>query len=343
MHAARAAEHPLVTLRYRIVDEKDKGVTGARVWAGGFSPNADQSYSEVKDLSGRDGSGNVKFEALMDVYLSADKPGAFYKSKSRDGNQEQFDFEPLDYRKDVPEREQKNPPLKKEVSLEGSLVLREVRNPIPLHAKHVRVDFPARDVWLGYDLEVGDWTPPHGEGGRADIRFRSSPKRKEEGKSLSESAGTAVLEIDLGDGGGFVRVTEDNGYLPVSEMKMPHEAPEDGYGELPVLRFEQEGYKRQNKLGGYFFRTRVVRRDGEMVRANYGKIIEDFSYYPVERDDPRFRSDGKNDEVKPIFGGVEFTYYFNPEPNDRNLEFNPEKNLFNVNGLRGPEYLIEEP
>lgn len=27
-------------------------------------------------------------------------------------------------------------------------------------------------------------------------------------------------------------------------------------------------------------------------------------------------------------GGVNFTYYFNPVPNDRNLEFDPKKNLF---------------
>ena len=46
---------------------------------------------------------------------------------------------------------------------------------------------------------------------------------------------------------------------------------------------------------------------GEIVRANYAKIYPDF--FTV------------------CNGGIEFRYYFNPEPNDIGLEFAPELNL----------------
>src|SRR5204863_9024831 len=53
---------------------------------------------------------------------------------------------------------------------------------------------------------------------------------------------------------------------------------------------------------GYFFRIRTsVHASGKIVSANYGKIYGDF---------------------------MDFTYYLNPTPNDRNIEFDPKRNLF---------------
>jgi hypothetical protein len=61
---------------------------------------------------------------------------------------------------------------------------------------------------------------------------------------------------------------------------------------------------------GYFLRTRVrLDRDGNIASANYAKIMGDFL-------------------VATKGGQVAFTYDFNPLPNDRNLEFDPKKNLF---------------
>jgi hypothetical protein len=47
---------------------------------------------------------------------------------------------------------------------------------------------------------------------------------------------------------------------------------------------------------------------GEIVSANYAKLTSDLQF------DPR--------------GRIEFTYVFNPTPNDRNLEFDPHANRF---------------
>ena len=58
---------------------------------------------------------------------------------------------------------------------------------------------------------------------------------------------------------------------------------------------------------GYFLRVRVVKRDDEIIQANYAKINEEIHF------DPR--------------GIISFSYYFNPQINDRNLEFDTDKNL----------------
>lgn len=62
------------------------------------------------------------------------------------------------------------------------------------------------------------------------------------------------------------------------------------------------------------FRVRTVLDDeGNIVSARYGKI-----YGPIEYGESDSGSGGK----------IRFTYYLNPTPNDRNVEFDPEQNLF---------------
>ena len=65
-----------------------------------------------------------------------------------------------------------------------------------------------------------------------------------------------------------------------------------------------------NRDANYFFRVRSKTDDkGNVTNALYGKIYGDF---------------GEN------FGRGElnFIYYLNPKPNSRNMEFNPQQNLF---------------
>ena len=57
----------------------------------------------------------------------------------------------------------------------------------------------------------------------------------------------------------------------------------------------------RNPNRNYLFRVRTVVDDkGNIVSAHYGKIYGDF---------------------------MEFKYYLNPTPNDRNVEFDPKQNL----------------
>jgi hypothetical protein len=59
----------------------------------------------------------------------------------------------------------------------------------------------------------------------------------------------------------------------------------------------------------YFFRVRtILDKDGNIESALYGKIHGDFQL--------------------DHHGNIGFTYYLNPTPNDRNVEFDPKQNLF---------------
>jgi hypothetical protein len=216
-------------------------------------------------------------------------------------------------------------------------VLPRVLQPTALYALQVSLQLPAQSQWLDYDLQAGDWLPPHGKGKVADVRFRyratfagymsdganlersrelSRISAERRGEHFSEeefrkSAGhwIGTLEVSFpGDKEG-VRV-ETKRYWYYSQLRLPHLAPEAGFE--PSLRYEAttQGSRPPEKRVGYYLRTRVkLDEAGRIVSANYGKIYEDIRF------DARY-------------GTVTIWYYFNPTPNDRNLEFDPARNLF---------------
>lgn len=339
-------ELPLVTAKITFQDEFGKPLPNVQAGAGCsiFGPDDALRDSGVSDVNG---VCVFKFKALTRIGVWTQKDG-YYQSIAPARQElpidERFRFEPFIYegidRQDLLTRKV-SPPMKKKVDLEASITLREIKTPIPLYVKSVRMDIPARDVWLGYDFEVGDWVKPYGRGIKSDMRIRSAPKKLDPAGPNKSTLlpGVAILEIDFGEDGGIIRVTKDNGWLAVSEMKMPHQAPGAGYNKLPTLKIEQIGfgadtsseYKKvtkeflQPKANGYFFRTRV-RRDGDkIISAHYGKLMGEINYRPAQLDGAWWSDKKKN---APAYGSIDFTYYFNPTANDHNLEFDVKKNLF---------------
>ena len=326
-------ELPMVTAKISVLGDAGKLLAGVQVGAGCSMLKRDE---KLKDSAMSDANGVcvLKLKALSGINVWTAYEG-YYPSiaPARHENpiDERFRFDPF-IRDDVdPRRDREVPlPMKKEVKLEASITLREIKNPISLYVKAIQMDIPARDVWLGYDFEVGDWVKPYGNGIKSNMRIRSAPKRLDpevtDGGVLLP--GVATLEIDFGQDGGLVRVTKDNGWLSVSDMKMPHLAPEAGYEQLPTLKIEQTTFEDSSEMGkanGYFFRTRVKREGDKVISANYGKLLGRIDYRPVQLDKAWWGDEKKN---APAFGSIEFTYYFNPTVNDRNLEFDVKQNLF---------------
>jgi hypothetical protein len=103
-----------------------------------------------------------------------------------------------------------------------------------------------------------------------------------------------------GDGiQGFAMSESEKG----SGFHSQHEAPVDGYEP----KYEQTHMHDANRV--YYFRVRtVLDHQGNVTSAYYGKIYGDF---------------------------MQFTYYLNPTPNDRNIEFDPKQNL--LGGLKSFE------
>ncbi len=336
-------ELPVVTAKISFQNEGGTPLPKVQAGAGCSSFTRDDSLRDA-GVSDADGVCIFKLKALTGIGVWTAKEG-YYQSIAPARNErpidESFRFDPFIYRDDIPRQHQRNPPMKKEVNLEASITMREIKNPIPLYGKHIRTDIPARDVWLGYDFEVGDWVKPHGKGLNSDMLIRSAPKRLDpEVPYGALLPGVATLEIDFGEDGGLIRVNKENGWLAVSEMKMPHLAPEAGYEQLPKLKIEQTTFADSSEMGkakGYFFRTRV-RRDGDkIVSAHYGKLWGGINYIPAQREEAWW---GDKKQNLPAFGSIEFTYYFNPTANDRNLEFDLKKNLFK---RLDPEQWVRQP
>lgn len=202
------------------------------------------------------------------------------------------------------------------------LSLRRVLNPVPMYVKDIRMDvspFPALDENLGYDLEKGDWLSPYGIGQTADFIFRVHCDWSEEKSPYGEQYYHATMELTFSNvDDGIIEFRDSQPELEGSIYRLPRFAPESGYtNRWASERFlNEEGSTwatiSQRKNLNYFFRVRTKNDEmGKIVSAHYGKIRGPLDF--------GFR--GKRN-------GLSMTYYLNPTPNDRNMEFDPKRNLF---------------
>jgi len=160
---------------------------------------------------------------------------------------------------------------------------------------------------MGFDFLVGDWVAPHGKGVTADMLYVYEEERTD--KANYDLKRTLAFP-DSGNGC-YMKKKEE-----FSTLMSDHEARLGNYSSNSVLRIVR-------KDGNYVVReTRISENDylifrtrsqydekGNLVSAHYGKI-----YGPI----------GVPGSINQI---VSFTYYFNPTPNDRNLEFDGTNNL----------------
>lgn len=175
------------------------------------------------------------------------------------------------------------------------ITLDRIVDPIPMYAKSVEKGPPVFNQPVGYDLMLGDWVAPNGRGQTTDIIFTAEYHKK----SLQDydyklivsfpNAGDGIQEFKAGGGG----------------LRSPYEAVENGYEpQLTRLNISHPGQPLvfdYDKSRNYFFRVRtLLDANGNVKSALYGKIYGDFMH---------------------------FTYYLNPTPNSRNVEFDPKQNL----------------
>ena len=144
---------------------------------------------------------------------------------------------------------------------------------------------------------MGDWVVPYGKGSNSDIIFTEEFNKQ----SITDfyykltisfqNAGDGILEYTVPE------VEKGSG------LRSPHDAPLDGYQSKLI----KENYHHPGEAGKPYdfdenriYLFRVTLPDG----PHYGKIYGDF---------------------------MQFSYYLNPTPNDRNIEFDPKHNLFKLN------------
>ena len=185
------------------------------------------------------------------------------------------------------------------------IVLRPKRNPIPMWAKTVvvnaRPDLGRENgVQFGYDFVAGDFVSPNGSGSVSDLLITHSYDKID-----SE---TYSFNIQVGfsnPGDGLIPFYIEERFRD-SAYRSAYHAPEEGYENVLNL-YKARDAEAGTDLGNldsqrnYYFRVRTVTNEhGEIISAHYGKIYGEFP---------------------------SIVYYMNPTPNDRNLEFQPGRNL----------------
>lgn len=193
-------------------------------------------------------------------------------------------------------------------------VVRRIVTPIPMYVKRVETKIQTTNQCFGYDLAAGDWATPEGRGSRSDLVFRVN------GYWNNHRDNDSVLTLSFSRAADGVR--EDPFKATGSSFTMSRMATNEGYRssiQWRKARAIREGIGNDVKVDelkeapGYLFRIRSETNEvGVLTNACYGKIHPGIEFGGAGKDGCYLK----------------FTYYLNPAPNDRNLEFDPKRNLF---------------
>lgn len=193
------------------------------------------------------------------------------------------------------------------------VVLNRVREPVPMYRIAIETEVPAFDRFLGFDLVQGDWVSPFGRGVTTDVVFRLSGCWRS-GADYSTSA--ELRFCCFGDGIVPLVGSRDHG---VSKLKIPYEAPADGYTNCwgwrhgtvtvtnaPIPIQDRWDY---NKDRNFAFRVRSeTNQYGVVTNSLYGCLYGDLY----------FKGDVTN--------GIRLKFYCSLNPTgSRNIEFDPKR------------------
>jgi len=150
-----------------------------------------------------------------------------------------------------------------------TLLLKKIGKPIPLYAKQITsLKVPEFNKAIGYDLVIGDWVGPYGNGVNADLFFTE--------KHIDPQSGYILSVSFPKPGDGIQEFTVPNAEKG-SGFRSAHEAPIDGYQR------ELSQTVATNPNRNFYFRVRTkLDENGNVVSARYGKIYGDlaqFTYY----------------------------------------------------------------
>lgn len=275
-----------------VLNEEGKSLSGVKVGVG-FEKNNGWGTDSAgqQGISGADGRMTFSGQSNGHITYGGSKDG-YYPSFYDYDFQElgTFGWEPW------------NPELK--------IVMRKIENPVSMYARDTKFSnliIPEEGKKIGFDLIEFDWLPPYGKGKNADFLFFL--ERRFAGMKDYDS----ILIITFSsENDGILKIVEslEEGSL----FKLPRTAPKDGYVDKLVLKRSKHPKvvttKNYTDNDNYIFRIRSRKDENGEISAIYGKIYGPIVLEP--RTDP---------------ADLNFKYYLNPS-GTRNLEFDPNKNLF---------------
>lgn len=207
----------------------------------------------------------------------------------------------------------------RKVLSEYTVVLKEIRNPVPMVQEFLQVEIPYDGSPIHYDMEKKDMVAPMGKGTKTHIIF----KMKE--FIFDEDIVSGTLEISFPN--------PDDGLQPFiacrpltgtygSTQAPPHQAPLDGYQPTFEIKYWQKKgepyYSTTVKDRNFIFRT-LTEKDasGRIIAANHGWLMEDPDF------GVRINSPLWTNYTHPRTFFVQVAYMFNPDRDmqTRSLEY----------------------
>jgi hypothetical protein len=287
-------EKPILQFGVLVKDDGGHPVTECYVWAQTFSrwesgqEFGKDVYDEHKKRTGIDGVAHFEIHSL--------RGDLQFKALPPDGYYPNFKVE-YQLKKSRDGKWVVDPPI-------YETTLKRIKMPIPMYAINLTnegagpLGIPVTGKDCAYDFEAGNWVAPYGNGRTGDIVFHGTFETEASGDSKQ------IIKITFpGEKDGLIAFDRDPWHG--SELRSDYEAPAQGYESgVTLLRtiIAKKVTDDAKPDRNYYFRVRTrLDKEGNIISANFGKIYGDF---------------------------MSFIYYFNPKPNDRNVEFDPKHNLF---------------
>jgi len=278
-----------------VSDEDGRPVTNANVRVFFRMQSGPTQGKRAVGITNNEGEFTAEGRTTDIVFIGVEKPGC-YTSRAQH-NAASRDAERLKNGRWLPW----NPTI--------PVVLREIRNPIPMYVKIFDGEL-TNGATYGFDCKAGDFVKPYGRGVESDFMVTCK------GTGIPGTKTAHSIEMVVSDpAGGFMAKKKHSS----SAFKADYLAPEQGYSTNIFAKMEydsQHGVSGSSVFYGdeyLVFKSRIKRdEEGNIVSANYGKFYSGIEFMR-----------GVGEHV-----GVGFLYYFNPTPNDRNIEFDGKNNLF---------------
>jgi len=284
-------------MSFHVIDDSSNPISGLGFGLGSWvSPAWNVMATGTNSFGTTDSKGNVTLSVLSENGIMG--YGSKYGTPGFYGTHCEYQFKTTNGGKWQPW----NPTV--------DVVVKPILNPIAMYAQAVRLTLPAKNTPVGFDLEAGDLVAPYGKGITSDFIFTLNEKVPFVSGNQPYDITNTLSFSNKGDG---IQSVIGSPLNQGSTLRLPRFAPEDGYQPTLPQELSLVGNKRlngaDNETQNYFFRVRTVLDESGKVKSTlYGKISGPLICGPQ--------------------GYLQFTYYLNPTANDRNMEFDPKKNLF---------------
>lgn len=221
----------------------------------------------------------------------------------------------------------------------GEVVLYRKKNPQPMYAytREKVVKSPILNGRYGFDLQLYDWLPPHGNGKVADFYYIRE-RADETNSTVKAKLGHSRFFIFKNGESGYPKLGDVVGRIEFDEMCGAYVGKQTGCESFPSVYCADI-----NREFARSFPISIVGNAGQMTWLEEGSVIGHGEYMVIRS---RVKCDEKGNIVSAnyskILGSFGLAYavgadevVFNPRPNDTNLEFDPNQNLYTGKKGRG--------